>query len=130
MTFHIIRDWAGNWLAFDGRDRFPSWDDAEEFLSERLGDQYETDRGEYYIEEFTAEPRPARYLDPKDPRASLRYHVTGAIERGEKRAIAAVVRKPTIYEALKAKLGREPSHEELKQEVLRILREARAGGAA
>lgn len=34
------------------------------------------------------------------------------------------MKKPTIYEALKAKLGREPSNAELKAEVLRILREA------
>ena len=31
------------------------------------------------------------------------------------------VRKPTIYEALKAKLGREPSHNELVADVNRIL---------
>ena len=33
-------------------------------------------------------------------------------------------RKPTIYEALKARLGREPSHAELKAEVIRILKSA------
>lgn len=33
------------------------------------------------------------------------------------------MRKPTIYEALKAKLGREPSHNELVAEVKRILSE-------
>ncbi len=32
--------------------------------------------------------------------------------------------KETIYEALKRKLGREPTHTELKADVLRILREA------
>lgn len=32
-------------------------------------------------------------------------------------------RKPTIYEALKAKLGREPSHAELVADVKRILSE-------
>lgn len=32
-------------------------------------------------------------------------------------------RKPTIYEALKAKLGREPTHSEQAAEVKRILRE-------
>lgn len=32
--------------------------------------------------------------------------------------------KPTIYTALRDKLGREPTHEELKADVLRILREA------
>lgn len=31
-------------------------------------------------------------------------------------------RPPTIYEALKAKLGREPTHRELCDEVRRILR--------
>ena len=31
--------------------------------------------------------------------------------------------RPTIYTALKAKLGREPSNAELKAEVQRILRE-------
>lgn len=33
------------------------------------------------------------------------------------------MRKPTIYEALKAKLGREPSNAELKADVERILQE-------
>ena len=32
--------------------------------------------------------------------------------------------RPTIYEALKARLGREPSHRELVAEVRRILEEA------
>jgi len=32
--------------------------------------------------------------------------------------------KPTIYEVLKEKLGREPTNEELKQDCLRIIREA------
>lgn len=31
------------------------------------------------------------------------------------------MKKPTIYEALKAKLGREPKHSELCNEVRRIL---------
>jgi hypothetical protein len=34
------------------------------------------------------------------------------------------MRKPTIYEALKAKLGREPTNAELKADVKRILNEA------
>jgi len=33
--------------------------------------------------------------------------------------------KPTIYEVLKEKLGREPTHKELVAEVKRILTEAR-----
>ncbi len=35
-----------------------------------------------------------------------------------------MVRKPTIYEALYAKLGREPTNAELKADVKRILTEA------
>ena len=34
------------------------------------------------------------------------------------------MRKPTIYEALRAKLGREPTNAELKADVDRIKREA------
>lgn len=34
------------------------------------------------------------------------------------------MRKPTIYEALKDKLGREPTNEELKTDFNRILQEA------
>ena len=45
----IIKDWAGNHLFIN-----PSWEsfeEAEEFLSDKLGDGYDTDRQEYYIEE-------------------------------------------------------------------------------
>jgi len=38
--------------------------------------------------------------------------------------------RPTIYEALKAKLEREPTNAELKAEVKRILAEAAAERAA
>lgn len=31
------------------------------------------------------------------------------------------MRKPTIYEALCAKLGREPTHAEIKADIIRIL---------
>lgn len=34
-----------------------------------------------------------------------------------------MTRKPTIYEALKAKLGREPTNAEIKADVKRILDE-------
>jgi hypothetical protein len=34
------------------------------------------------------------------------------------------MRKPTIWEALAANLGREPTHNELCEDVKRILREA------
>jgi hypothetical protein len=40
------------------------------------------------------------------------------------------MRKPTIYEALKTKLGREPSNAELKAEVKRILHEGYMQGVA
>ena len=36
------------------------------------------------------------------------------------------MRKPTIYEALRAKLGREPTHVETVDEVRRIMAEATA----
>lgn len=42
----IIKDWAGNLMDFG---RFASFDDAEEFLCEKLDDEYETDRQEYEI---------------------------------------------------------------------------------
>ena len=35
-----------------------------------------------------------------------------------------MTRKPTIYEALQAKLGRDPTHREQVAEVKRILQEA------
>ena len=35
------------------------------------------------------------------------------------------MRKPTIYEALKARLGREPTGPEIKADIRRILTEAR-----
>lgn len=41
-----------------------------------------------------------------------------------------MARKPTIYEALTAKLGREPTHAEIKAVVARILSEVTAGLAA
>jgi len=43
----IIKDWNGKVLESHGE--FSSFDDAEEKLSEFLGDKYETDRQEYYI---------------------------------------------------------------------------------
>ena len=41
-----IYDWTGADL---GHGNFKKFDDAEEFLCEFLNDNYETDRGEYYI---------------------------------------------------------------------------------
>lgn len=64
----LIQDWAGN-ICFHGRE-FESFDDAEEFLCERLDDAYETDREEYYI--VQGKLRAANYLDPKDPRAAFK----------------------------------------------------------
>jgi len=57
---YIITDWAGNVLDFTGRfmpetvavpNQFDNADYAEDYLNGLLGDNYETDRGEYYIEE-------------------------------------------------------------------------------
>jgi len=42
-----IRDWAGN-IMFQN-ETWPSFDDAEKYLSNFLTDDYETDRGEYFI---------------------------------------------------------------------------------
>lgn len=45
-----IQDWAGNDIKFINRPYlYDSFDDAEEVLCEELDDNYETDRGEYYI---------------------------------------------------------------------------------
>lgn len=44
-----IADWAGNAM-FNGR-HFCSFEEAEEFLSEHLGDNYDDERGEFYIEQ-------------------------------------------------------------------------------
>ena len=43
---------------------------------------------------------------------------------------AAMKKKPTIYEALWAKLGRQPMNAEIKEEVRRIIHEAHAELAA
>lgn len=43
----IIKDWAGN-VCFP-KWQFSSFDDAEYFLTEQLGEDYETDRQEYCI---------------------------------------------------------------------------------
>jgi hypothetical protein len=45
----IIEDWAGN-VCFRGKE-FNDFDEAEGFLCETLDDDYETDRGEFYITE-------------------------------------------------------------------------------
>ena len=47
MGKFIIKDWASN-VCFEEKE-FETFYDAEDFLSEKLGDDYEEDRGEYYI---------------------------------------------------------------------------------
>lgn len=64
-----IIDWAGN-VKFQDQ-KFDSFDDAEEFLSEKLGDEYDDERGEFDIVSVK-QTREARYLDPKDPRSSIK----------------------------------------------------------
>lgn len=49
----IIVDWADN-TCFKGQE-FDCFDSAEEFLSEKLGDNYDEDRQEYYIIEVNNE---------------------------------------------------------------------------
>lgn len=46
---YIIKDWAGNIVYCIS---FGSFDEAEYFLANKLGDSYDTDREEYYIEEI------------------------------------------------------------------------------
>jgi hypothetical protein len=46
-NYFEIRDWANN-LMYDG-ERFKDFDTAEEFLCEKLGDNYEEYRGDIYI---------------------------------------------------------------------------------
>lgn len=54
---YVIQDWVGNYpfnrfsnSPLNGPDHeFNSFDDAEDFLSETLGDLYDGDRQEYYI---------------------------------------------------------------------------------
>jgi hypothetical protein len=46
----IIKDWAGNDISLPQGDVWNTFDDAEECLSEYLGDSYDTDRQEYYID--------------------------------------------------------------------------------
>lgn len=49
---HIITDWMNN-VCFDSIEQeFNSFDDAEEFLCEWLQDDYEDERGEYFITEY------------------------------------------------------------------------------
>lgn len=46
----IIEDWAGNRMRFNGeQSEFDSFEDAEDVLVMVLGDDYESDRGEYYV---------------------------------------------------------------------------------
>lgn len=45
----VIKDWIDN-VCFYGKT-FKSFDDAEYYLSIKLGDDYETDRQEYFITE-------------------------------------------------------------------------------
>jgi len=76
----IIQDWAGN-VCFGGKD-FNSFDDAEEWLSVKLGDEYETDREEYEI--VKGGSRDANYLDPKDPRGGKKVKEGSTKKAGKK----------------------------------------------
>jgi len=61
-----------------------------------------------------------------------RYLVAEATRRGAEYphnwlAEPTLLTQPTIFETLTAKLGREPSNAECKEDVFRILREVRVG---
>lgn len=64
MAAFIIQDWASNTLQFNGVVNFgcygtdlgapmtfESWDEADDYLCQKLGNDYEEARQEYYIEE-------------------------------------------------------------------------------
>jgi hypothetical protein len=46
MHDFMIKDWAGN-LCFE--KSFPDFEEAEDYLAEYLGDDYDTDRQKYCI---------------------------------------------------------------------------------
>lgn len=48
---YIIQDWTGR-VMFNYKT-FKTFDDAEDYLRNKLGDSYETDRQDYYIMEDT-----------------------------------------------------------------------------
>ncbi len=48
MLKFIIKDWAGN-ICFQG-ETFTKAEEAEDYLCDKLGDEYDIDREEYYIE--------------------------------------------------------------------------------
>jgi hypothetical protein len=51
-----IQDWTGRIMQYsDSNNEFETFDDAEGFLSEFLGDNYDTDRQEYEIVEVSNE---------------------------------------------------------------------------
>ena len=66
--FHIV-DWANN-VMFDDK-KFGSFDEAESFLEEQLGESYETERGEYDVIPDKGS-RESRYLDPNHPGSNSR----------------------------------------------------------
>jgi hypothetical protein len=85
--WHIV-DWT-NTIMFDGQ-KFDSAEDAEAFLAEKLGDQYENDRQEYEIIPDKGS-RDARYLDPKDPHSGQKKAVESVVESKEDSVAAADV---------------------------------------
>lgn len=68
MKYTII-DWTSK-VCFNGQE-FETFDDAESFLSETLGDDYELDRCEFYIE-TNESIQETRYLEPNDPRSGMK----------------------------------------------------------
>jgi len=53
MTRYVITDWANNEIRFNKKCLdFKTFEDAEEYLEEQLGEDYNEDREEYYIIEI------------------------------------------------------------------------------
>lgn len=96
--WHII-DWAGN-IKFGGKT-FDSFEDGDDFLSEKLGhlsdEEFEEERGEFAVVPVKG-VRDTNYLDPKDPRAGEK-----AVESEDLSEMATARSTIKKYEALKDK---------------------------
>lgn len=66
MKKFVIEDWTGK-LLFKGKV-FSSFEDAEEFLSEKLGKYYDTDRQEYEIIEIIKTKQNPKHYRKKHPK--------------------------------------------------------------
>jgi hypothetical protein len=97
--------------------------------SEENEHQRHTQRRYEYVDEksgiFAIMPRGCDRRQTRQAVCSARQTATRERTANLQRGRGEKMRKQTIYEALKKKLGREPYNNEIKADVLRILREGR-----